>query len=87
MARKSRREKNALQGAESSAIIIGKKENCLATGAYGRLSVENGGDETDGSLQTQMAMLHSFIAEHPDLELADSYIDNGYSGTNFVEVR
>ena len=83
MARKSRREKNAPQIAEQDNIIIKKKENLLATGAYGRLSVENGGNEDDETLRTQMAMLHSFIADHPDLELIDSYVDNGYSGTNF----
>ena len=75
MARKSRREKNAPQIAEQDNIIIKKKENLLATGAYGRLSVENGGNEDDETLRTQMAMLHSFIADHPDLELIDSYVD------------
>ena len=24
-----------------------------------------------------------FIANHPDLKLADTYIDNGFTGTNF----
>lgn len=79
MARKSRREKNAQQS-EAQEPIIKKKENLMSAGAYGRLSVEN---ETDDSLQTQITMLHSYIASHPELELMDTYIDNGYSGTNF----
>lgn len=82
MARKSRRGKNAIEHAKEETIIK-KKGELLATAAYVRLSVENGGNETDESLQNQIAMLHTYIAEHPDLELADSYIDNGYSGTDF----
>lgn len=80
MARKSRRNKNAPQGNVQEPIIINKKENLIATGAYARLSVEN---ETDDTLKTQITMLHSYIANHPELELTDTYIDNGYSGTNF----
>jgi len=80
MARKSRRENNNLQTGTMAAPVVIKNETLLATGAYGRLSVEN---ETDESLKTQMAMLHGFINNHPDLQLTDSYIDNGYSGTNF----
>ena len=82
MARKSRRAQN--DTAVSTAVIANiqtkKKENLLRTAAYGRLSVEN---ETDESLQTQMSMLYQFIDEHEDLQLEDSYSDNGYSGTNF----
>lgn len=80
MARKSRREKNKPKSESQRAPVIEKNETLLATGAYGRLSVEN---ETDDSLITQMEMLYSFINNHPDLRLADSYIDNGYSGTKF----
>ena len=82
MARKSRRAQNdtAVSTAVVANIQTKKKENLLRTAAYGRLSVEN---ETDESLQTQMSMLYQFIDEHEDLQLEDSYSDNGYSGTNF----
>ena len=82
MARKSRRAQNdtAVSTAVTANIQIKKKENLLRTAAYGRLSVEN---ETDESLQTQMSMLYQYIDEHEDLQLEDSYSDNGYSGTNF----
>lgn len=80
MARKSRRNKNDPQASVQEPVIINKKENLMATGAYARLSVEN---ETDDTIKTQVAMLHSYIANHPELELTDTYIDNGYSGTNF----
>lgn len=54
----------------------------MATAAYARLSVE---DEMDGddSIKFQIEMLRSYIKEQPDLELTDTYVDNGYSGTNF----
>lgn len=55
----------------------------LPTGAYIRLSVENNGHETDGSLKTQIALVESFIRDHRELELTDTYIDNGVSGTKF----
>ena len=80
MARKSRRNKNAPQGNVQEPVIKNRKETLIATGAYARLSVEN---ETDDTLQTQITMLHSYITNHPELELTDTYIDNGYSGTNF----
>lgn len=83
MARKSRRSQSTT---EQSMVLVTKRkksEQLLRAGAYGRLSVENGGDETDESLQTQMAMLYDYIEKHPDLKLEDSYSDNGYSGTNF----
>lgn len=82
MARKSRRAQNdtAVSTAVVANIQTKKKENLLRTAAYGRLSVEN---ETDESLQTQMSMLYQYIDEHEDLQLEDSYSDNGYSGTNF----
>lgn len=80
MARKSKRNKNAPQGNVQEPVIKNRKETLIATGAYARLSVEN---ETDDTLQTQITMLHSYITNHPELELTDTYIDNGYSGTNF----
>ena len=85
MARKSRRSQAALADAALSvqAVKIKKNDVLLRTAAYGRLSVENGGDETDDTLQTQMTMLYQYIDNHPDLELEDSYSDNGYSGTSF----
>ncbi len=85
MARKSRRSQNTVADAVLSAPVVNIKKNeiLLRTAAYGRLSVENGGDETDDTLQTQMSMLYQYIDSHPDLQLEDSYSDNGYSGTSF----
>lgn len=79
MARKSRRNKSV----ESTAQTIIPKENLLDTAAYIRLSVENGGNETDETLVVQQLLVEKFIEQHPDLRLEDVYIDNGFTGTNF----
>ena len=79
MARKSRRNKSI----ESTAQIIIPKENLLDTAAYIRLSVENGGNETDETLVVQQLLVEKFIEQHSDLRLEDVYIDNGFTGTNF----
>ena len=86
MARKSRRTFKA--DAEKTVIVDAPVKvsslPLLPAAAYGRLSVENGGREDDDSLKTQMDILHRFIDEHPELELAGNYMDNGFSGTTFA---
>ena len=47
------------------------------------MSVENGGNETDETLVVQQMLVEKYIEEHPDLRLAGTYSDNGFSGTNF----
>lgn len=39
-----------------------------------------------GSIQTQKAILTQYCQEH-HMEIVDCYCDDGWSGTNFVEVR
>ena len=91
MARKSRKNLNVVkaiekykelepQNAEAADVLC---PDALATAAYIRLSVENNGQETDDSLKTQIALVESFIREHNDLYLLDTYVDNGFSGTKF----
>ncbi len=86
MARKSRKkpfastDNTCLQNPHLDAFL---KDNTLATAAYIRLSVENGGHETDESLQTQIQLVHTFIQEQKDLSLTETYIDNGVTGTRF----
>ena len=72
MARKSRRNKNV---EAVSNQIIENCENLIDTGAYIRLSVENGGNETDETLVIQQMLVEKFIEEHPDLKLAGTYMD------------
>ena len=79
MARKSRKIKNS----EPLPIEATPNMEVLSTGAYIRLSVENGGHETDDSLRTQQKLVEDFIKANPELKLTDVYADNGYSGTDF----
>ena len=53
---------------------------------YIRLSKE---DETEGpsqSVTNQKSLLNEFVQQHR-LSVYDTYIDDGWSGTNFAEVR
>lgn len=80
MARKSRKIDKPLDTLVENNSIVLNKCSSLATAAYVRLSVEK---DTDDSIETQIAMLKQFIEEHKELELANVYADNGFSGTNF----
>ena len=78
MARKSRKVlQKETQNYVPAAVSPEKK---LATAAYARLSLEK---EEDNSIHTQITLLKNYIAEHTDLELSDTYIDNGFTGTRF----
>jgi len=78
MARKSRK---VLQKETQNYIPVATStEKKLATAAYARLSVEK---EDDDSIHTQITLLKNYIGEHSDLELSDTYIDNGFTGTRF----
>ncbi|MCC8101817.1 MAG: recombinase family protein [Clostridiales bacterium] len=79
MARKSR--KQTVLAKEPVPVVVPKKE-LLPTAAYVRLSVENGGGRED-TIETQIELVEGYIAKHPDLKLAETYVDNGFSGTNF----
>ncbi len=89
MARKSRKTIYPISRIDDGQLCFdqnlknNKGAELLPTGAYVRLSVENNGHETDGSLKTQITLVESFVREHGELELTDTYIDNGVSGTKF----
>ena len=70
------------QAAVQEAVQQNEKE-LLRTAAYARLSVENGGHETEDSLHTQILQIHNYIRENPELTLTDTYADNGFTGTRF----
>lgn len=80
MARKSRRNYNNLekkQEIQKMEILSGPQ---LHTGVYARISVEKNNEET---IQTQVEMLHQYVREHGEYQLVDTYVDNGYTGTDF----
>ena len=77
MARKSRRNTGT---EEELPITVTELQNQINAGIYARLSVEK---DEDTSIHTQVMMLQNYIAEHPEFKLVETYIDNGYTGTNF----
>lgn len=56
-------------------------------GIYIRLSQEDGDKEESNSVTNQRELINSYISEDKELNVYDYYIDDGWSGTNFVEVR
>ena len=56
-------------------------------GLYTRLSVDDGiTDKESNSITSQKQMLMQY-AQYHGIEVAEIYVDDGWSGTNFVEVR
>lgn len=53
---------------------------------YCRLSQDDGSVGESGSIQTQRTLLIQYCKEQ-HISIADYYCDDGWSGTNFVEVR
>lgn len=54
-------------------------------GLYMRLSRDDGNSESS-SITTQRKILQAYAKENGFI-VYDEYIDDGFSGTNFVEVR
>lgn len=50
---------------------------------YARLSVEDNGKDSD-SIESQIEYLEDFIANDPTMRKAAVFIDNGFTGTNFM---
>ena len=68
------------------------KEHVYFVAVYLRLSRDD--EDIDGStksesnsISSQRELVRSYVRDHDDMELFDIYVDDGYSGTNFVEVR
>jgi len=80
MARKSRKGIDVDTATTNTTPAI--TNPTLRVGGYVRLSAEDKKVKGD-SIETQQAIIKAFIAEHPDLELTEIYIDNGLSGQSF----
>ena len=50
---------------------------------YIRLSREDGDKPESDSVVNQKRILENFVTSQPDIELADTYVDDGYSGATF----
>ncbi len=53
---------------------------------YCRLSSEDGADHESMSIGNQRALLTEYVQKQ-GWEVVDTYIDDGFSGTNFARVR
>lgn len=73
MARKSRVAGNVID-------TIPAKKGIYRTGIYARLSSE---DKEEDTLENQIYLLKSHVESQADMLLTDTYVDNGFSGTNF----
>lgn len=51
--------------------------------AYCRLSKEDGENKTSESIENQIRMIKEYVEKKEDLEIADIYADDGYSGLYF----
>ncbi|GHU38393.1 resolvase [Clostridia bacterium] len=72
MARKSRKNSD-------TAVATTPAVKVYSAGAYIRLSAVDRKQKGD-SIEVQQTIIADFIAEHGDIELTDTYIDNGLSG-------
>ncbi len=52
----------------------------------GDFSLSNDKLESD-SISSQRAIIERFVAQNPNIKLVAEFCDDGYTGTNFVEVR
>lgn len=77
MARKSRKEPVSALPVPSLSVSVA---------LYIRLSVEDN-KKRGCSVENQKLVLNDFLADKPEFIVYDTYIDNGLTGTNFVEVR
>lgn len=52
--------------------------------AYCRLSKDDGENKVSESIENQMKLIHEYVSKSDDLEIAEIYIDDGYSGLYFA---
>lgn len=75
MARKSRVQGRYVQEATTDIFYL--------AGIYGRLSVEDGDDTEQNSIGNQRKIGLSYLEEHTEIQLVDTYADYGYTGMNY----
>ena len=74
MARKSRKE--------SAQVMVQETVSTCRAAIYVRLSVEDSHTHS-ASIETQQMIIAQFLERNPDIQVYDTYIDNGSSGTTF----
>lgn len=61
--------------------------NAFRVAIYIRLSREDGDKEESDSVGNQRKLLLEYVKGNEAFRLYDIYIDDGFTGTDFVEVR
>lgn len=74
MARKSRKNLPQPEQAAASALLPELEEAKMPAAIYGRLSVED--EETEESMETQIALVQDYINRSRELSYVDTYFDN-----------
>lgn len=59
-------------------------ERVYRTAIYARLSKDDGDKEESNSITSQKSICEEYIGKHPDLELVETFVDDGYSGVDFM---
>lgn len=83
MARKSRQNLQLAKAHNQSLLDAASVKPAIRTGIYARLSLYDMNHLCRDSMQNQIHLLESYMEKHPELNLTDRYIDNGWSGMNF----
>ncbi len=84
MARKSRTQAQLMKlHPQSVETKIDETLPVFKTAIYIRLSNNNFATTNVDVLQSQINHLQEYVASHADMELVDTYIDDGWSGMNF----
>lgn len=59
-------------------------EKVYRTAIYARLSKDDGDNKTESnSIVSQRALCEEYISQHKDLELVETFVDDGFSGVSF----
>lgn len=83
MARKSRQQEQQRFLQPSAAETVSTSPLIYQTGIYARLSRPNMKDTQVDVLASQLHHLQEYVSGHTDMELTDTYVDDGWSGLNF----
>ena len=79
----ARKKRQYLQSEQAKEPVSAMLPSVWETAIYARLSVENSKKNDDGdSIEGQIEICRDYVSEHPYLHLADTYVDNGWTGTN-----
>ena len=89
MARKRRQEQQIAcitHGVESLCLSAPEKKTSTKyrTAIYARLSVYDLGRDKSDTMDNQIDMLKSYVSQQSDMTLVGLYVDNGWTGTNFI---